>query len=220
LLPDILSPFGLFKNVDAAVLRRLAACTGRTSFGRGQSLLRQGQACRGLLLLADGSAEAGMQDSTGKSMTVEEFCAPAVLAAAILFAGDNTMPVSLRARSDGVLLVIDRQGLLEAMAASPALLENVLAELSDKLMLLSERLSFMAFRSTRSKVAHYLARLPMLNGDTVVLPRSIEELAVYFGVARPALSKVLSGMAEAGLIEQRHREIRLLDVEALLELAE
>jgi CRP-like cAMP-binding protein len=130
------------------------------------------------------------------------------------------MPVTLSARSAGLLLVIDRRGLLEAMSASPALLANMLAELAGKLMILSERLSFMAFRSIKSKVANYLARLPMKSGNVVILPRSIEELAVYFGVARPALSKVLIGMAEQGLIEQHHREIRLLDIDTLLELAE
>jgi CRP-like cAMP-binding protein len=72
LLPDVFSPFSLFKDVEADVLRRLAACTRRSSFERGQTILRQGEACSGLHLLAEGGVEAGMQDSTGKAMTVEE----------------------------------------------------------------------------------------------------------------------------------------------------
>ncbi len=44
----------------------------------------------------------------------------------------------------------------------------------------------------------------------VVLPMSMEELARYFGVARPSLSQVFINLRKEGVLRKKGRRVRLL----------
>ena len=81
------------------------------------------------------------------------------------------------------------------MSLSPQFLERFIVFNSDITKFLSDRLQILSIKTIRGKVANHLLEY---KSDTITLNRSITQLANYFGVTRPALSKCLSEMAKEG----------------------
>ena len=62
---------------------------------------------------------------------------------------------------------------------------------------------------------HYILELASPDKKKVLLEKSQQELAEYFGVTRPALAKVLYELADEGMISVNRREIIILDREKM-----
>jgi len=89
---------------------------------------------------------------------------------------------------------------------------------SNRAQFISGKLRFLSFKTLKGKIAHYLMELDSLqnNNGQVVLNKSHEELAELFGVARPSLSRALRDLHHQGIIEARGRNVRIINLEALL----
>ena len=74
----------------------------------------------------------------------------------------------------------------------------------------------MSFKTIRGKIANYFLSLPEQNDGSIIIPFSIEELANFFGVTRPSLSRVLLQMEEIGIIKREGKTVIILDKRKLL----
>ena len=54
--------------------------------------------------------------------------------------------------------------------------------------------------------------------DVVILDKTHDELAAYFGVTRPSLSRVISELNDEGVLEAKGKQIRIIDRRSLSEL--
>ena len=157
-----------------------------------------------------------MIDISGKEIIVEHFTAPVPIAAGILFSEHAVLPVSIRAVQNSELLILTKSDVLRLCSLHQRFLLNFLGLVSDKVAFLSNRLSFMSFKSIRKKTAQYILSLPSTEGRAV-LPLTIEELATYFGVARPSLSRVFQQLEAEHIIKKTGREIYIFDSSKLLD---
>jgi len=80
---------------------------------------------------------------------------------------------------------------------------------------LSEKLFFMSFKTIRQKLASYFLRLSATQGSQILLDRSQQELADYFGISRPSLAREVSHMQDDGLIKADRKQITILNKEKL-----
>lgn len=219
----ILSTSPLFAGVDVAELEILlgSAEASTRSFDAGSILLLAGCAYNSLWVLLEGSVSAEMQGYSGKTVRVEAIAAPQPLAAAVLFAPDPVLPVTVRALEGVRAAILGRETVIDLCQDNRAILRNFLADAGSRIATLSERFRLMQFASLRERLCDWILRQAMRSGGAeVILPASKEKMAEAFGVTRPSLSRELGTMAREGLVSVEGRRIAILRRDALIALVE
>lgn len=189
----------------------------RKTYSKGHTLVYRGDKCHSLLIILEGTVRGEMADESGKVLTIEDMNPPQALAPAFLFGENNDYPVNVTALTDVVVLQIPRESVLKMMQLSQPFLLNFLNFMSNRARFLSERLWVLSFKTLREKLGHYL--LEHSRGTDVMPIRGTQQdLADYFGVARPSFARTLGELQSEGIIEVDRKEIRILDRKRLLEI--
>lgn len=168
------------------------------------------------MVLIEGELVSEMQKINGKVVKIETLLPYADIAPAFVFGADNSFPVDLYATKNSKLLFIPKQELLKLLQKNSKILENVLNSFSNRTQFLSKKLWF-SNKTIEEKLATYI--LENLDKNSVWhIKKSITDLANIFGVSRPSLSRVITGLVDEGILERAtNSSFKLLDKEALLE---
>ena len=155
-----------------------------------------------------------MVDYSGKAVVLGRFSAPFPVAPGFLFLENPRLPISLRADTPVEALFIPKPAILRFLHEHRRFLESFLGLLSNRIEYLTGRVSFHSFKTIREKLLMYLESLTSKKDSggnlEVTLPMSMEELARYFGVARPSLSQVFIELKKEGVLRKNGRRVRLL----------
>lgn len=189
------------------------------TFQKGDILAKQGDICNRLLIIIKGSVRGEMIDYSGRLIKVEDIAAPRALATLFLFGTDNRFPVEITANEPTEIFEIPKESVLRLFRKNEKFLENYMNLSANYARTLADKLFFMSFKTIRQKIASYLLRISgQQNGDQIILDRSQQELADYFGVSRPSLARELAHMQEDRLITADRKTITLLNKSELTRL--
>jgi CRP-like cAMP-binding protein len=184
-------------------------------FNAGSLIAHSGDAVASLMIVTAGTAKGEMIDYAGRVIKIEDIPAPGALASAFLFGSRNRFPVNVIAVSDVELLVIEKSDFLILMMKNDTVLANFLDMISNRSQFLSEKIKFLNFKTIKGKLAQFILQKTEQGTKTVKLEITQNELADYFGVARPSVARALGDMEEEGLIEARGKNIRIIDRQRL-----
>lgn len=179
-------------------------------YEKDEILAMQNEVCNKLIILLSGTVRAQMINEVGKIMKVEDLAAPSPLAIMFLFGERNRFPVEVVANVHCEVIVFSKDTLLGIFQQNKKVLLNFLNLNSTYAKRLSDKLYFLSFKTIRQKIANYLLKLPEANG-VIMLDRSQNSLAEYFGVTRPSLSRELANMQQDGLIKMSKKRVEILD---------
>jgi CRP/FNR family transcriptional regulator, dissimilatory nitrate respiration regulator len=211
-----LSP--LFRNLTAADIGELLSgvpCRLK-KFRAGEVIARRGDVVGSLQFVTSGVVKGEMVDETGKVIKIEDIPAPGALATAFLFGNRNRYPVNVVALSDVELLIIEKAGFLKLLMKNDLILINFLNMISNRSQFLSEKIRFLNFKTIKSKLAHYILQIAEEKNSTdIVLNITQNELADFFAVARPSVSRALGELEDEGFLEASGKNIRILDKKRL-----
>lgn len=213
------SPFFVgLKSEDLEAIFKQISFTVR-SFNKGQTVAQRDEEVKFLCILVEGVVKGEMVDFSGKILKVEEIQAPQPLAHAVIFSDANKFPVDVVALTDCKILFIPKADVLRLLQSNVIILNNFLRGVSNRAHFLTTKLWLLSFKTIKEKVAHYLLTLGKSETrTTIILPKSHQELAEFFGVTRPSLARVFSEMQEEGIIYVNRREITILNRSQLLKL--
>jgi CRP-like cAMP-binding protein len=184
----------------------------------GSTIALCGEKVNALHLVLTGVVKGEMVDYEGRVIKIEDIPAPGALAAGFIFGNRNVFPVNVIAVSDVELLVFDKPDFLVVLQNSNVVLLNFLNMVSNRSQFLSDKIRFLTFKTIKSKLAHYILQIAGKDLSFIVMDKTQNELAEFFGVARPSIGRALSELEEAGLIEVNRKNIRLIDIEGLADL--
>lgn len=171
---------------------------------------------RDLLIVVEGSVRGEMTDFTGKTIKIEDIESPRMLAPAFLFGMNNRYPVDIVANVDSVIISISRDSFLKLLQTNKLVLINYLNSISNRAQFLSNKIKFLSFQTIKGKIAHLLLQIKQKTGkDEFMLPKSQNELAEMFGVARPSLTRAMREMHDERIISAEGKEIKILDKDRL-----
>lgn len=189
----------------------------RLFFQEGEAIFFRGEEVKGLHILKKGIAVAEMLKENGDVKQIEEMEGEVFLASAFIFGENSYYPVDLRAKTDCEIDFIPKDKLILLFQKKPEILEKFIQEISSKAQFLSNRLwSQFQYKSIGSKLNQYL--LAQEKNGICQFDRSLKELAEFFGVTRPSLSRVLGQYVEEGILARTGRnQYRLLQRKALQE---
>jgi len=176
----------------------------------------KGSSCKSLLLLLEGSARCEASAAAGEVIPVERMQAPAIIGPALLYAPDNRFSVHWVAESASVVAAIPKDAWTSVLQEYRELLERFLALVSDVTKPLSDQIIYRTFKTIKGKFSRYLLdQAEAAGSDTFRLKLTQREMAVLFGVTRPALARAIGEMSEEGSIYVERKEIKILFPEKL-----
>ena len=187
-------------------------------FQAGSLISQSGEPVNTLIIVIIGNVKGEMVDYTGRVIKIEDIPAPGALAPAFIFGNKNRFPVNVIATTDTELLVIDKLDFLKLLMSNDKILVNFLDMISNRSQFLSEKIKFLNFKTIKGKLAHYILQKAGKEKSTIHLDMTQNELADFFGVARPSVARALGDLEEEGYLEAKGKNIKIIDKEGLADL--
>ena len=202
------------KEMQEEVLRRLDYRIDE--YPKGEVIIRQGTVCKYLHLLLKGKMYVDVIDVSGNEVRVETIRAPRSFATPHIFAEKNLFPATFTVIEDVTLLRATKESVFALMNSMPLFLQNFLCVSTSCNKCTLTRLRVLTFRSIRTRFIYYLFDHIKEGSDTVELDEhNWMQLAEYFGVTRPALSKEIKKLVKEGHITFAHRRVKIINKQAL-----
>jgi CRP/FNR family transcriptional regulator, dissimilatory nitrate respiration regulator len=187
-------------------------------FQAGSMISQSGEPVNALMVVISGIVKGEMVDYAGRVIKIEDIPAPGALATAFIFGNKNSFPVNVIATSDGELLLIEKPDFLKLLMRNDMILVNFLDMISNRSQFLSEKIKFLNFKTIKDKLAHFILQKSENDKSSITLDMTQSDLADFFGVARPSVSRALGELEEEGLIEAAGKKIKILNRKRLTEL--
>jgi CRP-like cAMP-binding protein len=184
----------------------------------GSMISQSGEPVHSLMVVIKGVVKGEMVDYAGRVIKIEDIQAPGALAPAFLFGDKNRFPVNVISLSDSELIIIEKAEFLKLLMTNSIILANFLDMISNRSQFLSEKIKFLNFRTIKAKLAQYILHIAGNQHNTVRLDRTQNDLADYFGVARPSIARALNEMEEEGYLEANGKNIIILNRKGLTEM--
>lgn len=222
------------KNMDYSILLNAPVFSGLTleevkaaisitpyqlkKYKPGIIVAHTGDDVNSFMMVTSGMVKGEMIDYSGRVIKIEDVPAPGAIAAAFIFGNRNRFPVNVVTVTETEILVIDRSIFINFLKYNDNILANFLDMISNRSQFLSEKIKFLNFKTIRGKLAQYILQYAGEDKTEITLRMTQNEIAEYFGVARPSIARVLSEMENDGIISTRGKYLKILDKKRLTEL--
>lgn len=207
-MEGILDQSALFVGIAPEERVSLLACLDgkHRAYPKGAFLLREGDAAHHLGLLLAGAVDILQEDFWGNRSIVARIEPGELYGEAFACAGVDSLPLSALAVEDSEVIEIDCGKILRSCpSACPyhgKLLANMMGILAEKNIALTRKMEHLSRRSIREKLLSYLSQQAQRQKSSeITIPFNRQELADFLCVERSALSRELSAMARAGIID-------------------
>lgn len=224
---EVLLRTKIFNNITVAELQVMLTCLQPkvSCFRKDAAIALAGDKFTGIGIILSGAAAVTKENAAGNRVIIA-FVGPGDLFGEIAaFAGGGIWPATVFAQSDCTVLFLPADMIVgecpKMCASHRRLITNMLVLVSDKALLLNRKLEYLAIKSIRSKISMFLLDQYKKKGSaTFMLPMKRNELADFFNVTRPSLSREMGQMRDEGLIDFHMSSVKLKDIETLKTIAE
>jgi CRP/FNR family transcriptional regulator, dissimilatory nitrate respiration regulator len=201
---------------DHARLRRIAVVR---RLSRSHLLFGEGEPCDAMYVVVEGLVKVFKLAPDGRERVLNVFRAGEAFAEAALF-GEGAYPACAQTLCPTVLVALPRVPLLALLRGDLELCFRIMASLSVKLKVLAQRLEDAAFQGVAARLAAFLLAEQHAQGRPQLrLPLAKKDLATYLAMSPETLSRLLRSLSASGALAMRGRNVRLLDLHALQEIA-
>ncbi len=209
----------IFSALSDEEIQEVAAHCVPRSYTSGQVVFLEGEACEGLILIAEGTVRIFKTAPSGREMLLTMEKAPASVAEIPVFDG-GAYPASAAAVTSVRAYLVPRREFEALCRRQPEVGLKVLAVVGKRLRTLVATLHQITFGSVRQRLAQSLLDLAEQNGGSPFpLPETREQLAVRLGTVREVLSRNLSRFQSQGFIRIDRRQVWIDDPQGLREEA-
>lgn len=189
-------------------------------YSAGEIVFSEGEPCSGLYVVESGHVRIFKSSSGGREHVLSLDGPGSSIAELPVFDGGN-YPASAAAVSDAALLFISKQDFQALCLTHPQVALKVLRVVGARLRRLVGIIEELSFTTVRHRLASFLLReahrqAKRKNGSVEIqLPASNQELAAQIGTVRELVSRNLSRLQAAGIIEIDGRNLLIRDLNAL-----
>jgi CRP/FNR family transcriptional regulator len=196
-----------FRSLPLAELARLARHCRQRALKRGEHAFEEGDACRGLLVVAEGAVEMRQVSPRGREQVLHAEGAGATLGEAPLFDGQGYI-ASAVAIEPTQLVLVPKEAVLDLCRRHPAVALSMLEAMAKRVRRFAGLVEDLAFRQVTERLARHLeasaaaSGAPVVSGTVVDLALTQEQLAARLGTVRELISRALSQLERAGAIKR------------------
>jgi len=207
----------LFAGIDGEDLEGMLRCLNAQSrrVSRGQTVFHEGDEARWVGIVLEGAVEIFRDDYDGSRSLLGRAGRGQLFGEVFACAGVETLPVTVEARQESVILLADCRRVLtvcrSACSFHNRLIGNLLQVVAEKNLQLNRKIECMSRRTTREKLMAYLrTEAKARHSREFDIPFDRQALADYLGVERSAMSAELGKLVRDGVIQCHRRHFRLL----------
>ena len=208
----------LFNNVDKTKMLKILGNLKYSivSYKKGDVIFQEEEICSAIGLIIDGTINIERIYPNGKSIVMSKFKDGDVFGEALLFSKVNKYPATVIALSDCKVLYLTKNEIIKLFSVENKLMENFMMLLSEKIIILNNKIRSISLKSVRQKVVDYiLCEYMNEKNEEIKLKYSKEEIANDIGIPRPSLSRELIKLRDEGLINFSRNKITILNIEEL-----
>jgi CRP/FNR family transcriptional regulator len=219
---DALRRVAYFRSLPAAELARLARRCPQRALKRGERAFEAGDACRDLLVVAEGAVEIRQVSPRGREQVLHAEGVGATLGEAPLFDGQGYI-ASAVAVEPTRLVLIPKEAVLDLCRRHPAVALSMLEAMAKRVRRFAGLVEDLAFRQVTERLARHLeasaaaAGVLVSPGTVVDLRLTQEQLAARLGTVRELVSRALAQLERAGAIKRSRAGIVIRDPGRLAE---
>jgi len=217
---ELLAGVPLFEGLSSEQLEEMRQIAVEQEVTRGQVLFIEGAPATGFYVILSGRIKIYKLSLEGKEQILHIFSGGEFFGEVPVFAGGN-YPAHAEILEASRVLFFPRQAFLDLVKREPSLALSLLAILCRRLRRFTQLIEDLSLKEVPGRLAAYLLYLSERKGLSAQLELDITkgQLASLLGTMPETLSRILAKMSQAGLIEVNGRSIKLLDRNALENLA-
>lgn len=206
----------LFRGIGLSDFEAMLSCMeARTqNYKKGEIILLAGNPVESVGLVLSGAVQVVREDADGKLNLLTELHAGDMFGEVFACAGITHSPVTVLSEQNSEVLHINYQKIITTCSSTCTfhhkLVENMLALLAQKNLMLNRKIEILSKRSTRERLLLYFDFCRQ-GATRFTIPLSREELAAYLCVDRSAMSAELSKMQREGLIRYERNTVQMLE---------
>jgi len=217
---DAIRSIRFFNGLPEDLADKLAAISVIQSHSKDAQLFESGTEANGFYAVLTGRMKIFRTSPTGKEHILHVFGPGELFGEVAVFQG-GTFPANAQALEESTTLFIPRRDFRDMLGREPDMALKMMGLLAGRLRSLVNKVDDLTLKETPSRVAAYLLLLrSSQGGDTLMLDLPKGQIAFYLGTIQETLSRILKRFTDEGLIELRGKEITLLDVAGLQDLAD
>lgn len=208
----------LFKNVDEDTISKLFGSFAFTikEYNPEDIIAIQGDSCDSLGIILKGNIEIHKPFESGQVVTINHFSQGNIFGEALVFSGSHEYPANIISSDNSKVLFISREDIVELMSMHKTVLNNFVGVLSNRILMLNERITNLSFNSVRKKVANMiLTAYKKQKSLNIELPHGRKKMAELLNIPRPSLSRELVNMKNKNIIDFHRNEIIILNLKEL-----
>ena len=211
----------LFEGLPPVQLEDLAMILTDQVFRKGETIFSEGEDGNGFYVVISGRVKIFKLSSEGKEQILHFFGPGEPFGEVPVFAGRH-FPAHAEAMEESRVFFFPRKSFVELIKRNPSLALNMLSVLSRRLRRFTALIDDLSLKEVPGRLAAYLLYLSDQKKEAKDLDLTITkaQLASLLGTIPETLSRILGKLSSQGLIETDGRRIRILDINALQDLAE
>lgn len=215
------SSIPFFGDLPDEQIEDLCMIVANQVFNRGQIVFSEGDDGTGFYVVISGRVKIFKLSPEGKEQILHIFGPGDPFGEAAVFSGQH-FPANAEAMEESRIFFFPRESFTKLIEKNPSLALNMLAILSKRLRRFANLIDDLSLKEVPGRLA---AHLLYLSGQTegsedLELKITKSQLASLLGTIPETLSRILGKMSKQGVIETDGRRIKILDREALEDLAE
>jgi CRP-like cAMP-binding protein len=216
---QVLRRVPLFRGLGEESIERIAERAVAKRVPKNAMLFREGEPCRGLYIIIDGSIRVYRSTPDGQEQTLMVEGPKKTLAELTLF-DESPYPASARAGEDSTVLFLLLRDFQQLYHEHPEIADAVIAELGRRLKRLVRLVSRITLKDVPARVASALleeaeAAGAARDGGTFGLTFTQEEMARELSTTRESVSRALGELRAAKVVAKEGGNLKILSIAGL-----
>ncbi len=215
-IKEILEKSKLFDGIDSPEKLFASSDLELRRYVSGETIASTFDDCINLAIIVSGSAEIQNIYPSGKVSSLKKLAASDLFGESIIPGKVHSYPSDIVAIKNTEILFIRKSALIQAVKTNKNLLENYIALLSKKLLMMNEKVKMLSLETLKKKLCWFIIDLyEKQNSLTLKNPYNQEEIANMLGSQRPSVSREINHMQKDGLIEYSRGFIKIKNLSKL-----
>ena len=209
----------LFQGLTKEALMPIIESVSYKKLSKGDMISYEGKPSSCCVLVLTGEVEVYRSTYLGEEKIFGIFNHYQLVAIAAIFMPHNRFPMTIRAKTDCSVLLIEKQSLLQVCKTNPIIMQRLLIRFSTKLYEQINNIDWLTSSSSEQRLASYL--LSLCSADNTyqfILPISRGQLATKLGIRYETLSRLMSSWRKQQIIQVENNRINILNETYLKEL--
>ncbi len=213
----------IFASLNDEELQKIVSLIIQKKYAKGSPICREGEPLDNLFLINKGKVKIFRNSADGKEQILYILAEGDFFGERNLLLKQKLAEYHAETMEDTLVCMINRQDCRKLLLQHPSISIKIMEELCERLDKMENLLSSISPRDTDNRIClmlleflkKYGKRQP--DGEIIIdLPLSREEMASYIGVTRETVSRKLSALKEAGIIDIiGNKKLRVINEQAL-----